>query len=117
MLSTQYLNNLADLIEDVLEALLCEGGALDVLDGAELLGEPLPHLQAQRLLLVLCCKEWESVTGHVPLHVTLHVPLHVTQPIRLSGSSQLVTSSTVTGTHTEVFLKTPTQIRNQLYGL
>ena len=109
MLSTQYLNNLADLIEDVLEALLCEGGALDVLDGAELLGEPLPHLQAQRLLLVLCCKEWESVTGHVPIHVT--------QPIRLSGSSQLVTSSTVTGTHTEVFLKTPTQIRNQLYGL
>ena len=58
---------LTDLIEDVLEALLCEGGALDVLDGPQLLGQPLAHLEAQRLLLVLCCKETMSIT-HPELH-------------------------------------------------
>ena len=42
------------LVEDILQSLLCEGGALHILHSPQLLRQPLPHLQAQRLLLVLC---------------------------------------------------------------
>lgn len=86
---------LTDLIEDVLEALLCEGGALDVLDGPQLLGQPLAHLEAQRLLLVLCCKETMSITHPKP-----HRDPHVTQAItRYPDRAQLVLHS-FTDTHT-----------------
>ena len=44
------------LVENVLESLLCEGGALHILHSPQLFRQPLPHLQAQRLLLVLCWK-------------------------------------------------------------
>ena len=42
------------LVEDILQSLLCEGGALHILHSPQLLCQPLAHLQAQRLLLVLC---------------------------------------------------------------
>ena len=44
------------LVEDVLESLLGEGGALYILHSPQLLCQPLTHLQAQWLLLVLCWK-------------------------------------------------------------
>ena len=47
------LGSVTYLVENVLESLLREGGAFHVLDGPQLLGQLLAHLQAQRLLLIL----------------------------------------------------------------
>ena len=55
------------LVEDVLESLLCEGGALHILHSPQLFRQPLSHLQAQRLLLVLCWKTKSAVENRLHL--------------------------------------------------